>query len=283
VNVLGALPENTGVWYVNNYVNDVSEAVLRDLRFGIWIAAEGYFVNGAYDLSADGSRVLLRVIPPTTERTYKMYIYDTRYPANDRLIDDFDAYGVIAGSFAPSDETKLWLFNEVGVVQYDILTGETTILDESLNASEATAVTIDNPAIFSPDGRYLAALAQGGLYLVDLTDEAAMANTTAQATTTSEPTGLLRLHLTVDCPHVPVETITWHVRNPKEETVTVRWVLQRSPTNETATLEVPGGSEAEPGVGTFETDTWEWHYDMMRIYVNDIFHDARECFVPSAG
>ncbi len=264
------------VQYVTNYITNVSNVVLRDLRGGLWISDTGYAVNGAYDLSANGERALLRVNVPASSRTYKLYIYNGNYPTSDRLIEDFDATGVIAGSFAPGNENQLWLFNDIGIIQYDLVNGETMILNQTVNAPAATAITSNNPAIFSPDGRYLATLGKRGLYVIDLTEH--IIGSPAIVTPTVEPDALRRLWVTTSCPTKPVATLTWAVHNPNAEAVTVAWRQDFRP--ERTILEVPGGNMDAPGVATFETPALPSENNTVQISVNAIFHDARKCFVP---
>ncbi|MBZ0279233.1 MAG: hypothetical protein K8L97_00750 [Anaerolineae bacterium] len=154
------------VHYLDNYVPAVSDATLRDLG-SVSLDGNDYAVNGAYDLSADGSQLLLRLNTPGNY-TYSLAIYDGSLSTQTDLIEGIGATEVIAASFAPDDEHKIWLLNEMGIVQYDLVTGETVVLDDSVNSTNVLGITLHDPAIFSPDGRHLAVLQESGLYVIEV-------------------------------------------------------------------------------------------------------------------
>jgi len=267
------------VSYVSNYFEDVSKAMVREVN-GIWIGDQSYAVNAAYDISADGNRVLLRLNAPTTETTYKLYIYNARFPNQDRFLNEFDATEVIAASFAPNDESKLWLFSENGVMQYDLTTGEQTVLNNAITSIDALNVSIDNPAVFSPNGHYLATLGENGLYLLDLTQYIPQSTpSTAEATMQSQ--GLERLWITVDCPIKISDKITWHIFNPNPESVTATW--QSRVFGGGGTIKIPGGNIDAPGEASFVTETAPPNNtDTVDIFVDGVFHDTKKLYCDDA-
>jgi hypothetical protein len=267
--------------YVTNYAEDVSNAILRKLSG--WSHGErNYTVKNAFDISSDGNRVLL--LAASTLDDLRIYIYNAQSPSDDILVENFPANQVIAGAFAPNDETKLWLLAENGVVQYDLQTGLTTLLDTSITSTNVQEVLSDTPALFSPDGRYLAVLQDNGLYLLELSEFIPpIDSVTPVATAQSDE--LQRLLLVADCPSSPTSTITtWDVLNPNSVPVTVQW-QQFASEEEPHAIEVPGGTPEIPGEATFETEVEFYEgtsgtSTIVSIYVDDIFHDQRECFVP---
>jgi hypothetical protein len=268
------------VSYVGNYASNPSDAVLHNLHV-LWLNDQFYGVNGAYDLSSDGNRALLRVLVTSPERTHKLYIYNAQFPAEDQLLEDFEPNSVIAATFAPDDETKIWALTEDGIVQYDLLTGEISAINSMFNARSAMEVSLHDPAIFSPDGRYLATLSPGGLYLVDLTDKVLpIVNTTPQATDADK---LLRLRLTLECPSRPNGKLIGHIYNPNPKALTVQWELGLTlqPLAE-GSIEVPAGSTEKSGEVAIEIDARP-ESNALLIFVDGMFHDARECFVPREG
>jgi hypothetical protein len=263
-------------FYVSDYSTDISNTIVRHLDV-LSLNNRDYAVNAVYDLSADGNHVLLRVVFSDPDTTYKLYLYDSQYPANDQLIDKVDANNVIAGSFAPNDETKLWLFTEQGVIQFDLVTEEITILDNTLTAVDAINVPPDSPALFSPDGRYLATLAEEGLYLIDLTEEAAqLGSNTTSIDSIFESKGMRRLRLSIDCSNSKADKLTWHIENPNAEAVTVNW--RRRFFEGDGIVIVPSGTQDAPGEAAFETDVAPpRNSNIVDIFVDDWFHDTREC------
>lgn len=271
------------VYYADNYDTDVSEIAFRRLT-GLPIANQVYTVNGAYDLSSDGNIVLLQVMVPTGQREYKIYLYNAVFPDKDQLIQNFDATNVIAGSFAPTNETRLWLFNEEGIIQYDLMSNEVTILNTDVNSKRAKAIPSKDPAVFSPDGQRLATLQETSLYVIDLTEAAGqVANHIDQLVVTDVPEGLIRLQLTLNCPSNPAQPLTLQILNPNQETVTAVWERNwQLPGKESNTIDVPGGSETKPGEVTFEVPA-EPETNQIQIYVGGTFQDTQSCVVPHEG
>ena len=68
-----------------------------------------------------------------------------------QIIETLDGRAVRGASFAPDDESKLMIVNDSGLVEYDLVTDQITVLDASIQADEA---------IFSPNAEYVA-LIQG--------------------------------------------------------------------------------------------------------------------------
>jgi hypothetical protein len=261
-------------YYVTHYATNVSKALLR--LIALFKSNTGYGVSDIYDISSDSNRLVIKAgIPnPNHEIIYKLYIYDTLYPSNDELVEDFDTTDVIAASFAPHDESKLWAFTAKGIVQFDLVTRKTTLLDDTFTSIDALNVSIDTPAIFSPDGRYLATLAEGGLYLIDLTQQAAQL--VPSPVTQTPETALLRLTLMVDCPASYTDKLMWYVLNPNPQAVTVTW--QNRYSKDTGNLIVPAGNSDTPGEATFQVNAAPpQNSNVIDLFANGLFQDMREC------
>jgi hypothetical protein len=264
--------------YVTNYHDDVSNAVLFHTS-PVWDENKIYTVYGAYDISFDGSKLLLHVAEgPTDAGT--LYISNMKIPSNSQFIGvDFET--LIAATYAPNDESKLWLFTELGIVQYDLVSKETSIINNAINSEEARGISISEPAVFSPDGRYLATLGQDGLYVIDLTQEAQLLETSTQNQNSQpEPAGISRLYLQIECPSSTTELLNARIYNPNPTSLDVTWQLGLSLEGlAKGTLEVPAGSEDAPGEIELEVEARSGNNDVL-IFVDDVLHDYRSCRVP---
>ncbi len=271
------------VVYVSHYATEITNAQSFDI--GAVFQADGdiYGVFEAYDVSADGNKALLRLEVDPRE-PHQLYLYNAPNPTNSRLLNEIGLTAIVAASFAPGDETKLWLFTPMRVIQYDLITKETTLVDDTLSNETLSSSHRNHWALFSPDGRHLAIFTERGLFVLDLTEQAAqVAQNASQSTTTPQQEGLLRVRLALECPSQSDEMAVGRIFNPNTGAVMVRWgqgiYNELLPQGE---LEVPGGSEEEPGEGVFEFPARAGG-NVTPIFVDDVFHDQRECFVPRAG
>ncbi len=126
-----------------------------------------------YDLSPSGDSVLLSgrdlsSLPeeaPVFDALPTLIVWN---PLSDEiqivnLEDTALPFEVAAAAFSPNDETRLLVVHHrLGLLQHDILTGETQVL--------AKALASVNAAYFSPDSNWLAVFENGALKFANLVD-----------------------------------------------------------------------------------------------------------------
>jgi hypothetical protein len=125
--------------------------------------------DGVKDISDNGDRVLLtgRQHPPG-QNPYSMptelIVWTPSNPEKSYILEQFSSQNIWAASFAPGDDTRLLLVTDTNLIQYDLLTGETTILRSDFGSFSFAY------ALFSPEGNWLAIAIQGKLCFLNVRD-----------------------------------------------------------------------------------------------------------------
>lgn len=107
-----------------------------------------------YDLSNDQSGVLMLVGESYTEGKYIIseyfpMIWHPLAPEKSEYFDDLKNRDILAGIFAPDDESQMLFVDETGLILYDRETGDIQLIDETINLERIWLLR------FSPDGRWL--------------------------------------------------------------------------------------------------------------------------------
>jgi hypothetical protein len=127
---------------------------------------QGFDIEHIYDISANGEQVLLAsaefIEPPPVEALIPLIIWEPVTPENSIVLDDIDGQLISAASFAPDDESHLLLLSKVGLVSYDLASGDTSVLRDDI-----TSESVIEP-LFSPDGKWLLVQYGTELYLIDV-------------------------------------------------------------------------------------------------------------------
>jgi hypothetical protein len=89
-------------------------------------------------------------------------IWNALHPNASEFIDSLKNQGVIAGVFAPNNESQILFVDATGLVSYDRINGQIQLLS-NLFTSQTVA-----RALFSPDGHWLVIDIAGNLYLIDV-------------------------------------------------------------------------------------------------------------------
>jgi len=282
------IPEFRGEFsYITHYVDDIADAVAFQLEFVRYDDVTPLVLD-TFDISADGAKVLLRILDDPNTQESALYLYDGDIPANSSvLVDSSQIRQITAATFSPHDETKIWIFGADGIYEYNLLTKEI----KSLYSGLTSTTNYWSTASFSPNGQYLAAYGSDGynFYVVDLSKYAGASEITGDSTqpseTMSEKTARLWfLPLTVGCPSLdqPTSTLKWIVYNPNPTTISATWIWQYGRLTKMNEVEIPGSSGDKPGTATFETPAQQGS-NSIQILVNNVLHDQRECFVPREG
>lgn len=114
-----------------------------------------------FSLASDGKTALMLIADFTDagkllpkKLPLFLILWNAEKPESSQFIEGIDGQDVIAASFAPGNESKLLYVNDVGLLEYDLRTGQTTVLDTRLAAQPPSI------ARFSPDGRWVALVEQ---------------------------------------------------------------------------------------------------------------------------
>jgi WD40 repeat protein len=120
-----------------------------------------------FDISSDGNQILLPIggqrdlhlwhVPTTVPLDYRYYD-----PTNDRQL--IAENNVAGAAFIPDDTENILILNTQGIVQYNLSTQETLILNDNINSGWAQW------AAFSPDNAYIAVVNDCVLYVLPVED-----------------------------------------------------------------------------------------------------------------
>lgn len=169
--------------YGANYENDLADLRSENFRLPSDEPVGLFDGDAAYDISDDGSSVLLRftkddpnILSPD-ELPRQLAIWRPLNINATQILTDIDARRIIGASFAPYDENKILFVNEVGLIEYDLITTQTRIITDEVSASIGETSPFEQ-AIFSPDGYRIALKKEieygtWGIYIIDLLDYSA--------------------------------------------------------------------------------------------------------------
>lgn len=112
---------------------------------------EGHAYNpeGVYDISADGSRVLIQSIEGASPIQYPIFIWDVHSDTYQKIDGLSLGSHLVTDAMFNSDSTAFYIINNKGFIRYEWLTGLSTVLDATINTQWV------DEAFFSPDGRSL--------------------------------------------------------------------------------------------------------------------------------
>lgn len=268
-------PPETENKLVSHYHDGVGNAFELDLLY-LHINGRSYQAT-TYDLSGDGQEVLMKLYDDRQKQ--RLFIFNTAYPDRSRFWDvTINVDTVVAAAFAPTDETKLWLLDDQGVIEYDLTSNQNRLLSDAIKSTDKLDIS-SAPAIFSPNAHSLALMTGQGLVVLDLSAEATRAEAaTTPSTPEAHPDSLRRLWVTTDCPTHSVETLTWTIHNPNSSPVTVS--VDGDGPSDIKQVTVPGGSVDQPGVMSFDRPARIGGTARIQIAVDGVIHDTRDCFVP---
>ncbi|MBZ0275878.1 MAG: hypothetical protein K8I60_07035 [Anaerolineae bacterium] len=153
----------TSFYYVMNFSENFEKTSIFPLHEGITTDKELHYPIDTFGLSTTGNRVLLKEV--TTENGFRLFIWDANDPSVDITVTQNN--NVIEAAFLPQDENQILYVGEQGLVLYDTLTQQETILDANISSHWV------HHAWISPDGRKIALLddrrvGQSWLFVVDI-------------------------------------------------------------------------------------------------------------------
>jgi WD40 repeat protein len=150
-------------YHVSHYQNNLSKLGVKQIDAPI-IDGETYSVLNVFSLSKDGSRVLMEGfhVPPNES---KIAVWNSALPNAAKTVEGLTNTDVIGAAFCPDDENKILIVNQQGLLQYDLQEHTATLLRADVNSASF------RKAVFSPDGRWLALLANDdGLFMLSVRD-----------------------------------------------------------------------------------------------------------------
>jgi hypothetical protein len=156
---------------VYGFATDVTQFKIQNIRV-FTLNDKTYMADDqVYQVTHDGQRVLLAAYEDSGESF--LMVLNMANPVQSQVVETFDGKGIMAAGFSPQSESKLLIENESGVLQYDLTTGTSTLLDTGVKSSVDFEVSSARDASFSPDGKWLAANhieedGQVGVYLLDM-------------------------------------------------------------------------------------------------------------------
>lgn len=147
--------------YGTNYADDLADIKLENFRLPSGEPVGLFDGDAVYDISNDGSSVLLRytkddpnILSPN-ELSRQLAVWRPLDFNATQILTDIDARRIIGASFAPYDANKILFVNEVGLIEYDLVTTESRIISDEVSASTSETSPLEQ-AIFSPDGHRIA-------------------------------------------------------------------------------------------------------------------------------
>lgn len=133
-------------YYVTDFNEEIERVSSICLCEGISINDEVRYPYRAYDISADGSRVLLEDVTNGTER--RLFVWDLENPAQSRTIAQGSQY--IAAAFSLEDENRVLFVSLDGLAEYNLEDGNTRVVNAAISSRWA------DEAFFSPDRSQIA-------------------------------------------------------------------------------------------------------------------------------
>lgn len=134
------------------YVTDFSEEIERVrsicLCEGISVNDEIRYPYSAYDISDDGSRIVLEDVINGTER--RLFVWDVKNSAQSRTIAQGSQY--IVATFSLEDENRVLFVSLDGLVEYNLEDGSMRVVNAAISSRWA------DEAFFSPDRSQIALL-----------------------------------------------------------------------------------------------------------------------------
>lgn len=147
---LESLPFNDGKVYYPVVPHDVSDNGLRALVSAITLGE----THGGWD-----------------DRPRRFIILHADNFPQSRVVEGFEAKGVIGAAFAPNDESKILFVDENGLSEYDLTTNMVSLVNGNINAAWVRQELDVSPskvfryrrsqALFSPDGKWIALYLSG--------------------------------------------------------------------------------------------------------------------------
>lgn len=145
-------------FYIDNLTPSVTQANIT-IAVSTTVNGQDYSLLQPFDISADGSRVLMLVqeydpVEPFSDSETSIMIWNALNPNSSHVIPNTPT--VSGASFAPGDENKILIVSPAGLIQYDISLQTEILLNSEINASWV------DEAIFSPNGEWVALREQVG-------------------------------------------------------------------------------------------------------------------------
>jgi hypothetical protein len=158
---LGSVPR---IFYVTNFTDTVSEITLMHLE-AVPIGDQTVYPIDIYDVSNDGNRLFLRAY--TIGNQVNFVIWNAQQPEQSQIIAQLPEGIVAGGAFSGENDQNIVYVDVPGIIQVNLQTGETTILDSTVNT------TWVDRAWFSPDASRVALLEttdfeEERLYVIDI-------------------------------------------------------------------------------------------------------------------
>jgi hypothetical protein len=127
-------------YYVTGFSEEIGRIRSICLCEGISVNGEVRYPYSAYDISADGSSVVLEDVTNGTER--RLFVWDAQNPAQSQTIGQGNQY--IAAAFSLEENSVLYISLD-GLVEYNLENGSTRVMDAAISSRWA------DEAFFSPD------------------------------------------------------------------------------------------------------------------------------------
>ncbi|MBI5666795.1 MAG: hypothetical protein HZC41_02205 [Chloroflexi bacterium] len=146
----------TPFYHITSYKPNLDAIKITNLT-DFSIDSVPHTISRPFGLSSDGKEILMRttaVINDVTQETLAIWSLDI--PSQSRIIEQ--SKNVIVAQFAPNDDHIILYVSEDGLIQYNLESGKSTVLEPRINS-----MWIDR-AWISPDGKHIAwvAKAKGG-------------------------------------------------------------------------------------------------------------------------
>lgn len=150
------------IYYVHNYDISLDNLVAQYLLQGISLGSETSYPDSVFDLSTDGSKVLLE---DTVLAGRRLLLWDVVNPSQSRVLTVGNY--VLAAVFAPGNEGKIWFLDEHGLTEYNLGTQAANVLNPYIKAA------VGKNAWFAPNGENIALLesshpGSSSMYIVNL-------------------------------------------------------------------------------------------------------------------
>lgn len=128
------------IYYVTDFIEELERIRSICLCDGISVNGEVRHPYSAYDISTDGSKVVLEDVTNGTER--RLFVWNVKNPSQSQTIAQGSQY--IAAAFSLEEVSVLFVSLD-GLVEYTLNNGSTRVVDAAISSRWA------DEAFFSPD------------------------------------------------------------------------------------------------------------------------------------
>ncbi len=138
------------IYFATNYGSSLSDMTLQKIE--PIINDISYLPVSVYDISNDGSLILLNTLETNPENPdayqAKIVVWNVINSSISEVINLDN--GVIGATFRPNENSSVILINNSGLIKYDLISGQATLLDSTYSSSWI------EQAVFSPNGEMVA-------------------------------------------------------------------------------------------------------------------------------